>query len=327
MVDYNALVDELSVTTFKHKRQKWYDNLTDSNILLKMLKEQGAIKSVSGGTQIERDIKAPMTNSNYKRYNGMEPFFTNTTDGITAVQYDWRQAATSIVMSGRDIAVNASGGREKIHDYVEAKVAIAMDDAKNNFNLDLWSDGTAANQIGGLQFLVSDAGTGTVGGINSTTYTWWRNLVQSAASPLQGGSAITPSSSTIESLMRPLYNRLCRGSDKPNLIVASIDYFEFYEASLREDQRFMNAKTAEAGFTNYRFRNVPVVLENSENSIPAAHMYFLNTNYLELNYMKDRNWTKVEDRIPTNQDAVIKPVLWMGNMVCTNRSLQGVLKA
>ena len=26
-----------------------------------------------------------------------------------------------------------------------------------------------------------------------------------------------------------------------------------------------------------------------------------------------------------NQDAVVIPLLWMGNLVCSNRSLQGIL--
>lgn len=326
MTDYNALVDELTVTTYKNKKAKWYDNLTASNVLLSTLKKKGKITEISGGTQIERDIYAPVTNSNYKRYSGFEPFFTNVTDGITAVQYDWRQAATSVVMAGRDILVN-TGTREKAKDFVDAKLNIALKDAENKFNADTWSDGTAANQMGGIQFLITDTGGGTVGGINSTTYTWWKNIVQSAAAPLQGGSAITPNATTIESLMRPLYNRLRRGGDKTDLIVSALDYYEFYEASVREDKRFMGEKMADAGFASLFFMGIPVVLENSANTIPSSHMYFINTNYLELVTMKGRNWAIQKDRVPTNQDGVVKPILWMGNMICTNRSLQGVLKA
>ena len=58
-----------------------------------------------------------------------------------------------------------------------------MNSFKNNMSSDIYSDGTSANQINGLQALVSDAGTGTVGGINSTTYTFWKSIVQSAAAP------------------------------------------------------------------------------------------------------------------------------------------------
>ena len=47
----------------------------------------------------------------------------------------------------------------------------------NNFSSDLYSDGTASNQINGLQALVSDLGTGTVGGINLLDFSFWANTI------------------------------------------------------------------------------------------------------------------------------------------------------
>ena len=35
----------------------------------------------------------------------------------------------------------------------------------------------------------------------------------------------------------------------------------------------------------------------------------------------------MDEARPYNQHAVVVPILWMGNMVVSNRSLQGVLKA
>ena len=54
-------------------------------------------------------------------------------------------------------------------------------------------------------------------------------------------------------------------------------------------------------------------------------MYFLNTDYLEMVVHTDANWTQADDKMSVNQDAVVIPLLWMGNLVCSNRSLQGVL--
>jgi hypothetical protein len=41
----------------------------------------------------------------------------------------------------------------------------------------------------------------------------------------------------------------------------------------------------------------------------------------------DANVTMMDEMKPYNQDGVVMPVLWMGNMVVTNRSLQGIVKA
>jgi hypothetical protein len=37
--------------------------------------------------------------------------------------------------------------------------------------------------------------------------------------------------------------------------------------------------------------------------------------------------TIMDELKSVNQDAVVIPALWMGNLACSNRSLQGVLKA
>jgi hypothetical protein len=39
----------------------------------------------------------------------------------------------------------------------------------------------------------------------------------------------------------------------------------------------------------------------------------------------DARWTEDDEKVPVNQDAVVIPVYWMGQLVTSNRSLQGVL--
>ena len=75
-----------------------------------------------------------------------------------------------------------------------------------------------------------------------------------------------------------------------------------------------------------QFKGVPVFFDGVS-GMPAAHMYALNTNYIELVVHTDANLTVMSEAKPYNQDAVVVPILWMGNMVVSNRSLQGVLKA
>ena len=54
-------------------------------------------------------------------------------------------------------------------------------------------------------------------------------------------------------------------------------------------------------------------------------MYFLNTNYLEVVVHRDANWSTADEKVSLNQDAVVIPVFWQGQLVCSNRSLQGIL--
>ena len=56
-------------------------------------------------------------------------------------------------------------------------------------------------------------------------------------------------------------------------------------------------------------------------------MYMLNTNYLQLVVHRDADLEIMDEMRPINQDGVVIPILWMGNLVCSNRAQQGVIKA
>jgi hypothetical protein len=36
-------------------------------------------------------------------------------------------------------------------------------------------------------------------------------------------------------------------------------------------------------------------------------------------------WTTLDEKMSINQDAVVIPIIWQGQLVCSNRSLQGIL--
>jgi hypothetical protein len=147
-----------------------------------------------------------------------------------------------------------------------------------------------------------------------------------ASAPLQGGSAITPSATTIISLMNPLWLACCRNNDKPDLIISSNDYYTFYWNSMQVNQRYTSADEAETGFQMLKYASADVAFDGGS-GIPTSHMYFCNTEYFELVAHEDANMTELEQKMPLQQDAVVIPIIWMGNLVCSNRSLQGVLKA
>ena len=79
-------------------------------------------------------------------------------------RYDWKQCAVSVTVSGLESLKNS--GKEKIIDLVSSRVRNAERTMMNNMSTAIYSDGTGTGgkQIGGLQLLVADAGTGTVGG-------------------------------------------------------------------------------------------------------------------------------------------------------------------
>lgn len=327
MASPNAVFTELVSTTFRNHAKEIKDNVSKNNALLARMMSNGPMRTEDGGLTITAPLDYA-NNTTYQRYSGYDVLNIGASDVITAAEYQWRQIALNVVASGLELRINS--GDSKIISLVKSRMKNAIRTFKNNFSSDVYSDGTLANQIGGLQALVSDTGTGVVGGIDSSTWAFWKSQVQSAAAPIQGGGAITPSATTMESLFLPLWLAMVRGDDQPDLIVADNNYFQFYEQSQTSLKRYTNdgggAGKAAGGFVSLKYKTADVIFDGGS-GIPTNHAYFLNTDYLEMVVHKDANLAVMDEMKPYNQDAAVIPILWMGNMVCTNRNLQGVVKA
>lgn len=324
MASPNSIFTELVSTTFRKHRREIKDNVSNNNALYRRLVDGGRYRTEDGGLTITCPLEYA-ENGTYQRYSGYDTLNVQQSDVITAAEYQWRQIALNVVASGLELRTNSGGSR--IINLAKARIRNAMRTFANNFSFDMYADGTLPNQINGLQALVADAGTGTVGGINSSTWPFWQNVVQSAAAPIQGGSAVTPGSTTIENdLMLPLWLELVRGDDKPDIIISSNDYFTYYEKSQTSLKRYTQDDKARGGFMSLKYKNADVIFDGGS-GIPSSHMYFLNTDYIELVVHRDADLSVQDKMRPTNQDASVIPILWMGNQIVSNRSLQGVLKA
>ena len=319
----HATFTELVTTTYRKHKTTLTDNVSRNNALMAYLKEKGKFRKESGGLSIAVPLEYA-ENGTYQRYSGYDVLNVAQSDVMTAAEFQWRQIAMNVVASGRELRINS--GSERIINLAKSRLKNAMHTYNNNFSFDLYSDGTQSNQINGIQALISDAGTGTVGGIDSSAYPFWQSRVQSAAAPMQGGALIVPGPTTMESLMLPLYLEIVRGNDQTDLIVASNDYYSFFEMSQTSIKRYTNkSDVADGGFVSLKYKGADVIFDGNS-GIPASCMYFMNTEFFELVAHTDADMTVNEEVSPYNQDAVVIPILWMGNLTISNRRQQGLIK-
>jgi hypothetical protein len=314
---------ELATTAYRSHSKEVIDAVSKHNALYRRIFGKGRNRTLDGGNSITQPLDYA-ENTTYQRYSGYDPLNIQASEVLSAAEFPWRQVAVNVAANGLEIRSNS--GENQIINFVKAKVKNAQRTFANGLSQDFYSDGTATNQIGGIQALVADLGTGTVGGINSTTFTFWRNLVQSAAAPIIG-SAITVSATTIELFFSQLYNALTRGTDQPDLIVASLDYYTFYETSQTSLKRYSRDDKAQGGFVSLAYKNADVMFDTAASGIPNAHAYFLNTDYFDFVSHQDANMEIMPELKSVNQDAIVIPILLQGNLTVTNRALQGVAKA
>jgi len=319
----SSVFTEMVSTTLRNAATDVADNVSNNNALLNVLKKKGKIKNLGGGYEIQIPLEYA-ENDTYQRYGGYETLNTDASDVVTSAKYDWAQIALHVVSSGRELRQNA--GKEQMINLVKTKKANALKTAANNFSVDLYSDGTLSNQIGGLANIIQKAGTGTVGGIDSSTFTFWKNQFKEMTGTNIPATPTEANSLSMRADMNQLWLSQVRGADKPDLIVMSHDMYSLYEIGQQQLQRYMDSDLAKVGFQTMKYKSANVVFDDNTNfSTTAETAYFLNTDYLYLNQHKEAQWTQDDDKRPINQDAVVIPFYWMGNLVCSNRDLQGIL--
>jgi hypothetical protein len=312
----NPNLSEIVTTTLRNRSKTLSDNVMNHNALLMRINERGN-KMPASGRDIIQELEYA-ENGTVAMYSNYDVIDTTPQDVLTSAVFDWRQLAGTVTISGLEEVQNS--GSERVIDLLEARINVLEKSMMNTLASQLYSAASAATDLDGLQLAVADdPTTGTYGGINRANYSFWRN--QKYDFSVEG---VTASSSTIQTAMNTLYLDCVRNSDAPDMVVAGNTYFTYYWESLQSIQRIGTDQSADAGFMALKYLGSDVFYDSN---CAATRMYFLNTDYLKLRYHPDRDFTPLEERNGFNQDSKVIPLVWAGNLCCSNASLQGVICA
>jgi hypothetical protein len=313
-------VSDIIATTIQSRSRKIADNVTKNNALLSWLEKGGNIKTVSGGNVIFQELSFAQ-NGNAGWYSGYDLLPVAAQDVLSAAQYNFKQAACPVVISGLEQIQNA--GREQMIDLMEGRIGVAEATMANLISDGLYSDGTASGgkEIDGLDAAVPVVPTtGVYGGIDRATWTFWQSKSTTA------GAALT--ASTIQGAMNDMWASLVRGSDRPNLIIMDSFMWSIYVASLQAAQRFTDPNAAQLGFPSIKFMDADVVLDGGVGGFATAKTaYFLNTKYIFYRPHAQRNMVPLapNKRYAINQDAEVQILAWAGNLTTSGSQFQGRL--
>jgi hypothetical protein len=329
----NSSVSDIIATNIQSRTGELADNVTNNNALLRRLKDRGNVKTFSGGNVILQEIMySDSATNNTNSYSGYEVLNVSQNSPISAAQFSITQYAAAVSISGLEMIQNS--GKEAIIDLLDGRMNVAEAQLANRIGGDIYLDGTgnSGKNLTGLGAAVPDApSTGTYGGINRATYSFWRSVKYSGTT--DGGSAT--SASNIQGYMDSLAVQLIRGTDKPDLIVADNIFYRMYLQSLQSIQRISDggSSTAGAGFASLKYYGAgmasDVVLDGGIGSAAtASHMWMLNTKYLMFRPNANRNFVPIGgERQAVNQDAIVKLIGFAGNLTSSGPQFCGVLLA
>ena len=307
----NSNFDALLSTTLANYRSTLTDNVFTARPLTFKLMEKGRIRMLNGGTKIIEPLIYGQ-NDTVGSYSGFDTIALTPQTGISAAEYEWKQYAASISMSGIEEAKN--NGEQEIINLLEAKIMQAEESLREGFNQMFFADGTGngGKDWNGLANLVE--ATGSVGGIDpaDSGNSFWASYEENSSAALTLAQ------------MSTAYNSVSVGNDHPDVLLTTQTLFEKYEALLLPVLRYTDSKTADAGFQNLLFKAAPVMYDVH---CPSGVFFFLNSKYITLVGHSGKWFQQTEFIRPEDLDARYALIMCYGNMTLRNRAKQGKLTA
>lgn len=296
------------------------DVVYGQNILFYRLNKANK-RIVRGGTQIE----APFMYSRFSNggpYQGYDALDVAPNDTIKNGAWDWKQHYVPVTVDG--LTLIKTDSPEAIADFLRKYFEQAEMEMAENLSVGLFSDGTNAKEIDGLEAAVDDGGVAaTYGGLTRSANTWLNSTDDS--------STATLALSTLQTLQ----GNVGRGSQQPTLILSRQEQYNRFWNLCQTDQTFYTPTggatddvLAQAGFTNILFNNIPWVVDanvfDGPNTSNSA-ILMLNENYLHWAVSPRADFYLEDFQSPVDQDVMVAKLLWAGNLVCNNPARQGKL--
>lgn len=124
MAIHGDALQTLLATTVANYRKTLTDNVFNARPLTYFLMDKGRIRMLNGGTNIVEPLIYG-ENSTVASYSGYDTISLTPQSGITAAEFDWKQYAASVAISGIEEAKN--NGEQAMVNLLEAKIMQAED--------------------------------------------------------------------------------------------------------------------------------------------------------------------------------------------------------
>ncbi len=338
-VNFNALF----ATSLANYKKTMQDNISSSNVFFHALKENGLWESRDGGSWIAEDLMYEL--GNFDAYDGYDELSDTPTDGITQVQFEWRQGAVPISYSEKERKMN----KHRLVDLVETKIKQAEMGFTEGFNKAILQGSLSQSSSGslltpftstfnGAQFvdplpriiqLDPTAASLNVGNIdqNAANSTWWRNRTKTSA--LSGSSTYSAFLQEADNM----YNNCSKGpGGPPKVIIVDQTTFEVWNAAYYDKYRRTAPSDNNYPFENIQFHKakvvwdeyVPDVYSGTTSTATYGSAFFVNPSFMKVVYESETNFEMTKFQKPPKGDSKLAHILWMGQVTVSNRRKQGV---
>ena len=294
------------------------DMVSKHTAILSLLTNRGRAVKAGGGYTINFPAETEL-NPNVQYAPWGRQLSIERQSILNQMQFLWKNLLCVLVTEGMEDLMNM--GRQRLEDLLMLRTDNVIESLSQKASEDLFGTGLedGGDAINGLQHAISDNGLGTVGGINSSTETWWRNQVLSLPDRNEKKDPIT-----VKRAFKKAVRMCIRNKDKCDLIVTDADTWDMLDQAMEGGGTHTDTMTAKFGFDHITCKGIPVVWDEF---CPSDRAYFINSKRMKLVCHKNRNFSPVGGpRVAFDQDVTARFYGLMANLVPLNRARHLALK-
>lgn len=297
----------------------------NSTPLTAILRDKGKIKvKRAGGPELRVPIMFDKLNAQW--FTGYDKIEITPKELLNSAVFNWSRCVGMFSLTGTELLYTR--GEEEVIDLMETYMDAAEQAVKEEFELSMVGDGTAAGGrqmigLGGAVPIV--ANSGTYGGIDRGSVANWRT----STFDIPGGdvSGYTTWDSTT---VRPIIDRITLARSRNNryadLLIADALSYEPISASFVAHQRIVSERLGRLGFSGLTYQTPagPVDIMAAGgigNVMPANTVFGIDTDALCIYEFPNQSFVPFHPgngMHPINQDAVAQGIVWSGGLVLEN---------
>lgn len=294
------------------KRNEPIDQINSDRPLLQWFMKNK--KPVTFGNGYYNEHIYVANNGNYQNYFGADQVTFNQRDPARLAKYayanyhdgfwfdDDQLAANGIILTDDGSATQTAEEAQQLVDLLQSSYTAMRNSVQEGFDLELTTDGSSSTKAAvGLDLMVKTVpATGTIGGIDASTATYWRNNASMAVS----------SANLIDQMEIQWRNCQLKGGMVPDAIFVGATFLDAYRVACSglggagAIQRNVMVSDSKGGFaldastSGLFFKGVPLVWNPSFEALDVIQgvithpwtkrCYFLNSKAIGLKPMKGR---------------------------------------
>jgi hypothetical protein len=215
----------------------------------------------------------------------------------------------------------------RLADLLNDKIEDMQEGTERGMNNMFWEDGTQdAKEVPGITSFILDDPTSavTVGGIDQSANTWWRNRASLNLTATTAGDQ-----NVVQTLQRE-FRQLRRFGGRPDTLLAGSDFMDWFEQELRAKGNYTldgwaNKGSIDASVADIAFKGKPIMYDPTlDDMSKAKYLYVLDCRHIYPMPIEGESMRDHKPSRPAEKYVMYRAKTWVGGLVCDQRNCHGV---